>query len=248
MATRRLVILAAALFVLLAAPRPAFPSTTYVVRKGDTLSEISKRFHVPAEKIRAANGLRSARILAGKKLRIPRKDVAERAAGRERPPAALAACAPSPVTEEELHEAALPLPSPPDTLPESMQARLLRVAKKMLSTPYAWGGTSLTGMDCSGYVWKVFAMMNLDLPRSAREQYEIGSEVERDNLSVGDLVFFRTYAKYPSHVGIYLGNNRFIHASSRSRRVKISSLDQSYYEKRYIGAKRLLYGENDIIN
>ena len=76
--------------------------------------------------------------------------------------------------------------------------------------------------------------------KQAREQFEEGTPIDADNLSIGDLVFFRTYASYPSHVGIYLGNNLFIHASSKKKKVTIDSLKTPFYIKRYIGAKRLL--------
>jgi cell wall-associated NlpC family hydrolase len=131
---------------------------------------------------------------------------------------------------------------------ESIKDRLLRVAQRMLAVPYRFGGTTLWGLDCSGFVQKTFAFLNLDLPRSAREQFREGAKVEKADLSPGDLVFFRTYAKYPSHVGIYLGDNRFVHASSREKKVTVESLDTPYYVKRYIGAKRLLFEENDIEN
>ena len=131
---------------------------------------------------------------------------------------------------------------------DSIKDRLLRVAQRMLAVPYRFGGTTLWGLDCSGFVQKTFAFLNLDLPRSAREQFREGAKVAKADLSPGDLVFFRTYAKYPSHVGIYLGDNRFVHASSRERKVTIDSLDTPYYVKRYIGAKRLLFEENDIQN
>jgi peptidoglycan endopeptidase LytE len=126
--------------------------------------------------------------------------------------------------------------------------RLLRVAKRMLEVPYRFGGTTLWGLDCSGFVQKTFAFLNLDLPRSAREQFREGAKVAKADLSPGDLVFFRTYAKYPSHVGIYLGDNRFVHASSREKKVTVDSLDAPYYVKRYIGAKRLLFEEGDLQN
>ena len=131
---------------------------------------------------------------------------------------------------------------------DSITDRLLRVAHGMLAVPYRFGGTTLWGLDCSGFVQKTFAFLNLDLPRSAREQFREGTKVAKADLSPGDLVFFRTYAKYPSHVGIYLGDNRFVHASSRERKVTVDSLDTPYYVKRYIGAKRLLFEENDIQN
>jgi cell wall-associated NlpC family hydrolase len=131
---------------------------------------------------------------------------------------------------------------------ESIKDRLLRVAHRMLAVPYRFGGTTLWGLDCSGFVQKTFAFLNLDLPRSAREQFREGAIVAKADLSPGDLVFFRTYANYPSHVGIYLGDNRFVHASASERKVTVDSLDKPYYEKRYIGAKRLLFEENDVQN
>ena len=130
----------------------------------------------------------------------------------------------------------------------SIKERLLRVAQRMLAVPYRFGGTTLWGLDCSGFVQKTFSFLNLDLPRSAREQFREGTKVAKSDLSPGDLVFFRTYAKYPSHVGIYLGDNRFVHASSREKKVTVESLDTPYYVKRYIGAKRLLFEQNDIEN
>ena len=128
---------------------------------------------------------------------------------------------------------------------ESIKDRLLRVAQRMLAVPYRFGGTTLWGLDCSGFVQKAFAFLDLGLPRTAREQFREGTVVAKADLSPGDLVFFRTYAKYPSHVGIYLGDNRFVHASSREKKVTVESLDTPYYVKRYIGAKRLLLEENE---
>ena len=364
----RSILWALALFLLLE-PRLVFPSTTYVVLKGDTLYRIAKRFNVSPEEIRAENGLKSNMIRAGESLRIPKESVSERVAehsggkdenvqmgsgdrsaegnaaagpaqvhrisrgdtlwslsrrydvhisdlrrlnrlreeqklrpgaliiirkvlpetytvgegdslakiagkfgmeaeelierngldsdvltpglrlvllerGDEPEPVAVIAEKVAVVTEKELARAALPKGDDA----EPIQARVVRVAKKMRFTPYVWGGTSLNGMDCSGFVWKVFDVLDIKLPRSAREQYQVGMEVDRDKLYVGDLVFFSTYAKYPSHVGIYLGNDQFIHMSSVSRHVKITSIDHPYYKKRYIGAKRLFSGENDSAN
>jgi cell wall-associated NlpC family hydrolase len=110
----------------------------------------------------------------------------------------------------------------------------------MLDIPYRFGGTTLRGIDCSAYVQRVFGMLQMPIPRTAREQYQVGARIGRDDLSVGDLVFFRTYASFPSHVGIYLGDNLFIHASSVVRKVTIDSIDQNYYRKRFLGGRRLL--------
>jgi len=115
---------------------------------------------------------------------------------------------------------------------------LTRDALRFLGVPYVFGGTSSGGFDCSGYVQHVFAMVGLHIPRTADAQYYAGSHVAKASMAPGDLVFFQTYEPGPSHVGIYLGNGRFAHASS-SHGVMVSSLSDSYWSARYIGAKRL---------
>jgi cell wall-associated NlpC family hydrolase len=118
--------------------------------------------------------------------------------------------------------------------------RLITFAKKLINIPYKFGGNSILGIDCSAYVKKVYGFLGIELPRTAREQFNTGEAIDKEQLSVGDLVFFRTYASFPSHVGIYLGNDLFIHASSKGKKVTISNLETPYFLKRFIGAKRLL--------
>jgi cell wall-associated NlpC family hydrolase len=120
----------------------------------------------------------------------------------------------------------------------SLAVNLTRNAMRFLGVPYAFGGTSANGFDCSGYVQHVYALLGLRLPRTADAQYTEGKRV-RGALVRGDLVFFETYAAGASHVGIYLGNDEFVHASS-SRGVTVSSLHERYWSARYLGAKRLL--------
>ena len=119
-----------------------------------------------------------------------------------------------------------------------MAAQLTKSALRFLGVPYVFGGTSTTGFDCSGYTQHVFATLGLTIPRTADAQYYAGSRIV-GGMKPGDLVFFQTYAPGPSHVGIYLGNNNFVHASS-SHGVMVSSLSDSYWAARYIGAKRLI--------
>jgi hypothetical protein len=109
-----------------------------------------------------------------------------------------------------------------------------------LGTPYLFGGTSSRAIDCSAFVRAIYQKSaNILLPRTAREQSEVGIKVARKNLEYGDLIFFNTRkAVRVSHVGIYLGDNLFVHASSRYG-VTVSSLESDYYDKRFIGAKRL---------
>ena len=114
---------------------------------------------------------------------------------------------------------------------------LTRDALRFIGTPYVFGGTSGYGFDCSGYVQHVFALAGVSLPRTADAQYYAGRSVSGHPVA-GDLVFFQTYEAGPSHVGIYLGGGRFIHASS-SRGVMVSNLGESYWSARYLGAKRM---------
>lgn len=266
----RLLTALVALAVLAAVPAVSLADATHVVRKGDTLGKIARSHHVSVATIQAANGLEGTHLSVGTKLVLPggtahskRRKVASGKSKRVTVPAATSAEEPPPPTEAELAELARTVKAADTASPtfaaasdgaeapkaeESIKDRLLRVAQRMLAVPYRFGGTTLWGLDCSGFVQKTFAFLNLDLPRSAREQFREGAKVAKADLSPGDLVFFRTYAKYPSHVGIYLGDNRFVHASSREKKVTVDSLDTPYYVKRYIGAKRLLLEEGDLQN
>ncbi len=123
----------------------------------------------------------------------------------------------------------------------TMKEKVLMEIIKYLNTPYKYGGNSTNGIDCSAFTQTVFHnVLSLDLNRSAREQYTQGIEIDtREKLKFGDLVFFNTRRRVrPGHVGIYIGDNLFAHASSRNG-VIVSSLDQDYYSKRFMGGRRI---------
>ncbi|TAL67676.1 MAG: NlpC/P60 family protein [Bacteroidetes bacterium] len=117
---------------------------------------------------------------------------------------------------------------------------IMDVIMHWLGTPYRFGGRSKSATDCSGFVQNVFMeSSNLLLPRTARNQFNVGMKIRRSELQFGDLIFFHTYTRrYPSHVGIYLGDDLFAQASSRYG-VTVSSLESTYYKKRFIGGRRL---------
>lgn len=118
--------------------------------------------------------------------------------------------------------------------------KLLSFARKYTGVPYRFGGTTPSGFDCSGYVNFVFRnATGVSLPRAADEQYSVGVSVAKKNLQPGDLVFFETYTSGVSHSGIYLGNNKFISATS-SRGVVEADMSGGYWSDHYIGAKRVL--------
>jgi hypothetical protein len=123
-----------------------------------------------------------------------------------------------------------------------MREEVVKTARNFVGVPYLWGGSSPdTGFDCSGLTMTVYRINGLDLPRSSEEQYETGAPVEREVLSKGDLVFFATSGgDKVSHVGVYTGDGRFIHAPGRGKTIREDSLFAGYYGKRYLGGRSYL--------
>jgi len=115
---------------------------------------------------------------------------------------------------------------------------VLRTAKSFLGLKYRYGGEGKDGIDCSAFVQKVYREHGKTLPRTSREQYRCGRAVNRNELKPGDLVFFSDGNKTIGHVGIYLGHNKFIHASSGAHKVTITDLDKAYYKKHFMGGRR----------
>src|SRR5208283_4596792 len=196
---------------------------TYVARKGDTVRKVAKRFGLSGDDLKEINGLKGNSLKAGQKIYLAKTN-AEIKEDTSKSYGFYAEKATPSVTSARLEEVK-ELSTSEDVLADlSIQERLILFAKKMLHLPYRFGGNGAFGMDCSAYVQKVYSFIGLDIPRSAREQFNVGESVDKDDLATGDLVFFRTYASFPSHVGIYLGNNLFIHASSLSKKITIDSL------------------------
>ena len=222
---------------------------TYVVRKGDTFMKIAKVTGVSVSDLRSINRVSSTRLRPGQRLGLtypesvkPIQEIPETINGLE------------PFNLDDLEEIENEPPTPESNLnPEEEPAPrflgkwddskerdlMVKISKGFLGAPYRFGGASLRGLDCSAFVKRIYSIFDINLPRTAREQSQMGQKVSRDELAVGDLVFFNT-RRYISHVGIYIGNNEFVHASSgRAREVRVDSLDQPYYNKRFVKAVRL---------
>ena len=222
---------------------------SYKVAKGDTLPRIAKKTGIRMSELRRLNGLKGNRIKAGQVLALNEPETAV----EEKAPAvasnSLQLGSKDLLNEQEFSSTLAELSDidadrPVDlakNIEESSQgiSGLKKAAYGFLGARYRFGGNSRGSLDCSSFVQQVFREQKVNLPRTAREQFNVGSEVIRGDLRKGDLVFFQTYAPFPSHVGIYLGNRRMIHASSRDHKVVISTMDTPYYLSRYLGARRV---------
>jgi peptidoglycan DL-endopeptidase LytE len=224
----------------------------YAVKKGDTLFSVAKKTGISVAEIRDLNHLRGNALKIGQKLALlkspDRNPVSAGPAGQEK----LAAL--SDIDEDEEMEADFLTPEEALAAIERRKSEnvgllgkwnnpdepklLVRVAMGFLGAPYRLGGSTVTGLDCSGFVKNIYKFFNIDLPRTAFEQSHVGMRVARDELSEGDLIFFNT-RKTVGHVGIYIGNNQFVHAASRKRGVRVDNLDTPYFDRRYIRAVRL---------
>lgn len=233
---------------------------SYVVKKGDTLFSIARRNGCTVNELKRLNHLSDNTIEINQVLALssfmPNQETKpqgneEIALSEEKAPLAnvLATKKESPPTEEAqliVEKKYLEIDSASSTdiqfseNPNAIAAQIVDTAKRYLYLPYKSGGEiGDEATDCSGFVKRTFGYFGIILPRSAREQWGKGFPVTK--LQEGDLVFFATYASYPSHVGIYIGEDRFIHSSSyRSGGVRIDSMDSPYYHQRYLGARRVV--------
>lgn len=218
------------------------PASSYTVKKGDTLSAISKNTGVSLKQITALNNVNSKNLRIGRKLILakPNHTVASTAAADEEEDlldeeedATASDPAGDILCEEKANEALLGKWGSPDE-----RKLFVKVATGFLGAPYRLGGATVKGIDCSAFVRKMYEFFDITLPRTAREQSTVGIRVDRNELVEGDLVFFRT-RKPIGHVGIYIGNNEFVHASYKSKAVRIDSLDQPYFQKRFQRAVRV---------
>lgn len=201
------------LFVGLAFPRPS-EAAAYVVKKGDTLWGIANKFKTSVRKIQEINHISGALIHPGDILQIPVDFLQTQMIKNQL------------VDRNETENSA-----------RGNIQNIIDTAKRFLGFPYRYGGTTPEiGFDCSGFVQYVFSINGIKLPRTANQQASIGTRVTEP--TAGDLVFFYTNGSI-GHVGIYIGNNAFIHAS-QSKGITITSLSDSWYNQHYAFTCRIL--------
>lgn len=148
--------------------------------------------------------------------------------------AVLASCSSAPRYQTRPGEAGPPAPN---------RQEIVRFAKTFVGTPYRAGGASRKGVDCSGLVIAVYSEFDIRLPRTSAGQSRIGGLVDGSRLEPADLLFFKTSRRdLVSHVGIYIGGGKFVHASTSERRVRIDALSDDYYRRRFTVARRIVDG------
>ncbi|MGC9109274.1 MAG: LysM peptidoglycan-binding domain-containing protein [Caldimicrobium sp.] len=220
----------------------------HVVQEGETLYRISLKYNIPLNTLKEINHLKEDILVVGQKLKIP-TDLAY----KERP---FVLERPKEITSEKeetlsqkfeknvlLKKGVLSSAMLTEEKEKALKQKFLEISFNLADQRYKLGGDGNGYLDCSAFVKLVYEELGIKLPRSSVEQYQIGVPIEKEELIPGDLVFFKTRGNKISHVGIYIGDNRFIHISSSRKRVAIDSLDDPYFNKRYAGAKRVLNGE-----
>ncbi len=234
------------------------------VRSGECLWTIARAYGTSVQRLAAANSLRPENILRpGRQLTIPDSNGGNPSA--DRPATKLytvgrgdslwriarahgttvrSLSAANGLRPERILRVGtvLMVPATPGDSPISSQQgqhRFVQAALQYQGVRYRWGGMSTRGMDCSGLVARVLRNHGISAPHNAKALYNLGVKVSRQHLQSGDLVFFHTTRPGISHVGIYVGDGSFIHASSGKGRVRIDRMDTGYYSRRFVGAKRV---------
>lgn len=204
-------------------PKPIV--VTHTVAKGDTLSKIAREYQVTLKEIKDWNGLTTDNIYIGQALKLT--------------PVAIESDKDEIHTNLPTYEDALSqvIAKNPTVNGQSIYNKTISVANTLLGTPYLYGGNSPLGLDCSGFIYYAFNQGGLEIARDSSEGYFYGKTTKVKNPIAGDLVFFEnTYKVGISHMGIYIGNNKFIHAGTVG--VEVSDVTNSYWSSRLVAYKR----------
>lgn len=190
------------------------PVTEYTVQAGDSLWSIAQQLGIDPGALKRANSIQNDFLEIGQVLIIPEQAATEPAPG--------------------------PAPNRTPSRSGDRVQTILDYGRTLQGHPYRWGGNAPGGFDCSGFVYHVFGHHGISLPRTSYAMFEVGTPVSRAELRPGDLVFFTTYRAGASHVGIFYGNEMFLHGSSAGGAVIWTGLDTPYYSARFLGGRRIL--------
>jgi LysM repeat protein len=205
----------------------------YKVKVGDNLYLIARKYRTSEKRLMSLNGLKNDIIRDGQRLLVGFKEkvIEIPYIDENRIRSEIASLKENLSIEEE---------SPTETS-QVVEQKIVEIALKYLGLPYKYGGESLWGIDCSAFVRRVWGFFGLDLPRTSGEQFRIGEKTNISDLKPWDLVFFHKQGrKSVAHVGIYIGDSKFVHASGIDHKVTVGDLTQDYYRRCYKGARRVI--------
>ncbi|GGK22087.1 peptidase [Deinococcus malanensis] len=218
---------------------------THVVQPGETLYALARQYAVSVDVLLGLNSLApEAKIAVGQVLKLPAV-AAQKSSGAQpsavHPASVQATQAPAVGNAPQVSLTGV-LGAPPAPLASPLPGDWRGTAMALLGTPYVLGGTTLSGLDCSGFVLQVFTPLGVKLPRVSADQATAGVPVEVSELQPGDLVFFDTAGSgRVTHVGIYLGEDQFVNANSYKGEVTVDRLlSDRYWAPRYLGARRVM--------
>lgn len=198
---------------------------THTVVKGDTLSKIARHYNVTIKDIKTWNALENDSIFVGQVLKL--SSVADKDQGDTKP------------TNGNVHSenVAPVITKDPTATGQAIYKKSIEIANTLIGTPYLYGGNTSEGLDCSGFIYLTFNEGGLKIGRDSSEGYFNGNTTQVKNPVPGDLVFFEnTYKEGISHMGIYLGDNKFIHAGTEG--VEVSDVTYAYWSSRVVAYKR----------
>lgn len=192
----------------------------YTIKSGDTLSKIASTYKMSVSQLKQLNNLKSDLIFPGQKLKV---NASEKVTNTGNTNSSSNASTPTFISTGNSGQ--------------SYASKVVSASKSLIGLPYVWGGSTTAGFDCSGFVYYVLNQSGKSIARYSAEGYYDRSYYV-DVPSIGDIVYFKnTYKQGISHLGIYIGNNEFIHADSSG--VRVTSLDNSYYKEHFDSFKRL---------
>jgi len=238
----RALIVCTAIFTLALLGTGTYASQIHRIRQGDNLWDLAKHYKVSVSKITSANKISENKTLQiGDKIIIPTKEKPHAKAQHSKDKSkisdkAIARFGPRVAQQIEIEEAA-------EKTGQDRPGEIVRTALAYRGARYVRGGTGRRGFDCSGFTRHIYRKFGVSLPHSSRAQAGCGKSISRSELKSGDILLFHTYRRGVSHVGIYIGEGKFIHASTPRHGVIISSLNERYYASRYIGARRIIREE-----
>jgi peptidoglycan DL-endopeptidase LytE len=192
----------------------AAQAKSYVVQSGDTLYSVARSNGISLAQLMVFNKGINTNLKPGQRLNLPESARATTTATKTK--------------------------APQNTFSRASSSSVVQAAYRNLGARYVWGASRPGAFDCSGFTMYVMRQFGVSLPHSSSAQFRMGRSISRSNLQAGDLVFFSSGTRgVVGHVGVYIGNGRMIHASTPSTGVIVSSLNESYYVSRYLGARRV---------